>query len=217
MLSLIAAQGCDDPAVQSAQCALDQQSALSDQRGGLARSIHGLSVWRLVAIVSLGQCCCTSLIRLCAFRASLRSLDCMLELIGTGSDPVLGRLLAALLFPLAMVLLQLLVVFCVRTVQQARALQPADRPINAEEGSRLLMPGASALDIAVLAAIVTFSSQQFAVCRVFLEAFLCVDANGASYLAQDTSMSVLASCLLWLSWFWCLLQMLCAAAVSTID
>ena len=127
----------------------------------------------------------------------------------------MGRLVAALLFPLLAVLLQLLLVFCVRTVQQARNAQLQGRQINAERPPSLLMPGASAVDIAVLVAIVTFSAQQFAVSRVFLEAFSSTSANGESYLAQDTGEPVLFLACFCFNSSWSV-QMSLVAAVDTI-
>lgn len=101
----------------------------------------------------------------------------MLELVGSGGDPVLGRVLASLLFPPLTIALQLAIVAIVRRCSASAATA----------GRAAFMPGASHGDIAILVTIVTLSAQQFAVSRAFLEAFACVDVNGVSYLAQDTA------------------------------
>lgn len=118
----------------------------------------------------------------------------MLQLLGSSGNPVLGRVLASLLFPLLTVALQLVVIAVVRTWQQAR------RSRGYSAGN--LLPGASFADAAVLSCIVTFSVQQFAVSRAFLEAAVCVDVNGTSYLAQDTDIVCWSSqhhAILWLA------------------
>jgi hypothetical protein len=117
---------------------------------------------------------------------------------------MLGRLLAGAVFPPLLIALQLGVVLLVRAVQDQRR--------RSGRAVARFMPGASMLDVAVLLALVTGtnsansstyscahdfgsafvswtagSAQQFAVSRIFLEAMVCVDVNGTSYLAQDTS------------------------------